>query len=85
MQYWVKATGFRMTILFEGRDGRERGIDQTAGGTPEPPWVSGGSPELHQSIKKASGISSAMWSIFPVLEKSLFSIEVGTTALGWKR
>ena len=38
-----------------------------------------------QSIRKASGISSAMWSIFPVPEKSLSLIGAGTTGPAWKR
>ena len=46
MQYWVKATGFHMIILFEGRDAAGQGrIDQTAHGALEPQGMPGGGPE----------------------------------------
>ena len=86
MQYWVKVTGFRMIILFEGRDAAGKGGSIKRLTEPLNPrgcrlvaWA------RLQSIRKASGISNAMWSIFPVPEKSLSLIGAGTTGPAWKR
>ena len=86
MQYWVKATGFRMIILFEGRDAAGKGGSIKRLTEPLNPRgcrvVALGTPS---ELRKASGISSAMWSIFPVQEKSLSLIGAGTTGPAWKR
>ena len=85
MQYWVKATGFRMIILFEGRDAAGKGGSIKRLTEPLNPRGCRVVALRLQSIRKASGISSAMWSIFPVPEKSLSLTGAGTTGPAWKR
>ena len=64
MQYWVKATGFRMIILFEGRDAAGKGGSIKRLTEPLNPRGCGWWPWARlQSMRKASGISNAMWSI----------------------
>ena len=85
MQYWVKATGFRIIILFEGWDAAGKGGSIKRLTEPLKPRgcrvVALGTPSEHQK----SQWYFQRWSIFPVPEKSLSLIGAGTTGPAWKR
>jgi polyphosphate kinase 2 (PPK2 family) len=66
MQYWIKHVGYRLLVLFEGRDAA--GMGGTINGSPSlliraaVRWWPSVSPP---TARRASGISSAMWSTSP--------------------
>jgi len=71
MQYWIKGTGFRLIVIFEGRDAAGKGGTIKRITEPLNPRgcrvVALGTPSDQQ---RPSGISSAMWSIYPPLARS---------------
>ncbi|MEY3769130.1 MAG: hypothetical protein RLZZ11_2200 [Cyanobacteriota bacterium] len=85
MQYWAKATGFRLIVLFEGRDAAGKGGTIKRITEPLNPrgcrvvwrWAR---PVINSA---ASGISSVMSSISPQPGRSCCSIAVGITAPVW--
>ena len=86
MQYWVKVTGFRMIILFEGRDAAGKGGSIKRLTEPLNPRgcrvVALGTPSEHQ---KSQWYFQRYVEHFPVPEKSLSLIGAGTTGPAWKR
>lgn len=83
LQTWVKETGARVVILFEGRDAAGKG------GTIKrfmehlnPRGARVVALENPHPLKAGSGISSAMWRICPRKVKSFFLTALGITAPG---
>lgn len=84
LQDWVQATGQRIVVLFEGRDAAGKGgvikrITQrlnpaSAAWPPCPP---------QQTVKKRSGISSAMWRTYLPRVRSCCLTVAGITAPVW--
>lgn len=86
VQNWVKETGQRIVVLFEGRDAAGKG------GTIKrfmehlnPRGARIVALENRQSRKRASGTSSVMCNTFPPPVKWCSSIAPGTTAPGSRR
>ena len=82
MQYWVKATGYRIVILFEGRDAAGKGGAIKRLTEPINPRgcrvVALGTPSDQQ---KTQWYFQRYVDIYPQQGKSSFSIGVGITAL----
>ena len=86
MQYWVKHVGYRMIMLFEGRDAAGKGGTIKRITEPLNPRgcnvVALGTPSDQQ---KSNGISSATWRISPPPGKSCCSTVAGIIGQGWKK
>ena len=83
MQYWIRDTGYRMIVLFEGRDAAGKGGTIKRLTEPlNPRGVALLPSERRRNARKVSGISSVMWNISLQQGRSLSLIAVGTT--GWR-
>ena len=84
MQYWIRDTGYRMIVLFEGRDAAGKGGTIKRLTEPlNPRGVALLPSERRRNARKVSGISSVMWNISLQQGRSLSLIAVGTTGLAW--
>ncbi len=86
MQYWLKASGYRLIVLFEGRDAAGKGGTIKRITDRSTPAAAGWWPWAPLLInRKPSGISSATSNTSLQLGRSSYLIAAGTTGLVWNR
>lgn len=84
LQEWVKQTGQRIIVVFEGRDAAGKGAPSTPllNASARGSFARSLCP-LPPTAKSLKCISSVTSNISPRLGKSSFSTAVGTTGLEW--